>query len=115
MQSSAASRTIKIAGASLLLLALVWQRIEATRLGYRVESERREAQVLRSRIGAVQMQLETSVSPAQLAAQARARLGMFPAPPESLRILAGDSDASGGSFLTRWFRTRRDPWRAANG
>ena len=78
---------LKVAAASVLVLGLVWQHIQATRLGYEVEKSRREAQRLRGRISALQMSLQTSQSPAQLAANARARLGMFPAPPDALRFL----------------------------
>lgn len=99
--TKASARTLKIFVGSVLLLALVWQQIEATRLGYRVEKARHEAQLLRARIGAVQMELETGSSPAQLAAQARARLGMYPAPPEALRILAEAPDARRVGFLSR--------------
>ncbi len=112
----ASSRTLKIVGASLVLLALVWQHIEATRLGYRVEKQRHEAQLLRARIAAIDIELETSVSPAQLASRARSRLGMYPAPPESLRILADGPDARREGFLTRLFpKARRGLVAAANG
>lgn len=89
------------------MLALAWQQIEATRLGYAVERSRKQAHLLRSRIGALQMELETSLSPAQLAQQARGRLGMQPASPEALRILTEGPSASQPSFLARlWSRLR---------
>lgn len=92
----------KVAAASVLVLALVWQHIQATRLGYEVEKARREAHRLRGRIGALQMSLQTSQSPAQLAANARARLGMFPAPPDSLRFLDAPAPAEAPrTFLAR--------------
>ncbi|OGR84097.1 MAG: hypothetical protein A3J74_08740 [Elusimicrobia bacterium RIFCSPHIGHO2_02_FULL_57_9] len=65
---------------------MVWQHIQATRLGYAVENSRRQARILKSRIGSLQMELETSLSPAQLTLRAGS-LGMVPAPPQSLRIL----------------------------
>jgi|SRR5579883_1302442 len=93
-------RTLKIAGASVLLLALVWQHIEAIRLGYQVEQSRRQIHVLQGQIGDLDMRIEKDLAPAQLAQQARARLGMFPASPESLRILGRPEDppAEGGLF-----------------
>jgi hypothetical protein len=101
MISTMAGR-LKVAGASFLILGLVWQHIQATRLGYEVEKSRREAQRLRGRIGALQMSLQTSQSPAQLAANARVRLGMFPAAPDSLRFLdAPAADAAPRTFLAR--------------
>lgn len=96
------TRTLKIIGAMLLVLGLVWQHIQATRLGYGVERARREAQRLRGQIGALQMDLHTSQSPAALASAARTRLGMVPAPPEALRFI--DHDAPGAdepTFLAR--------------
>lgn len=98
------SRSLKILAAGLLALAMVWQHIEATRLGYEVEISRKQASRLKSRIAAVQMDLQRSVSPAHLALQARSRLGMFPLRPEALRLIgvppgAGDK----GPFLARFF------------
>lgn len=98
----ASNRTIKIMAASLLILSLVWQHIQATRLGYEVENTRRQAHRLRGRIGALQMELQKSVSPALIASQARARLGMFPAGPESLRIMDGpEASRAGATFFAR--------------
>ena len=95
-------RTLRIVLASLGLLALAWQQIQATRLGYKVEAERKHVQSLQGRIGAMQMELQTSLSPAQLALQARLRLGMQPASPESLRLLGSSgAEPSYDSFLSR--------------
>ncbi len=93
----------------MLVLALAWHHVEAVRLGYAVEQARRQTHVLNGRIGALQIELETSLSPAQLTAQAKA-MGMVQAGPESLRIL----DAAGaapvqGTFLSRLFPKS---WRA---
>ncbi len=93
-----ARRPAKIIAASLLILAMVWQHIQATRLGYAVENSRRETQRLKGRIGTLEMSLQTSLSPARLAAQAKDRLGMYPASPDALRIL-DDGDAPSGGFL----------------
>src|SRR5438105_9204735 len=94
-------RTVRIGVAALFILALAWQQIEATRLGYAVEKSRRQTHIVRGRIGALQMELETSLSPAQLALQARARLGMLPASPESLRILGDGGGATAQGLLAR--------------
>lgn len=100
----ASNRTLKIVAASLLVLSMVWQHIQATRLGYEVEKTRRQVHRLRGRIGALQMELQTSVSPAQLASQARSRLGMFPAGPESLRVLdSPEASRRDDTFLARLF------------
>ncbi len=105
-------RTVLIFSASALVLSLVWQHIHATRLGYDVERTRRQAQGLRARIGGLRMELETEVSPARLAAQARSRLGMYPAPPDALRALGVASDARAsetflGRLISRSWRTVR--------
>lgn len=94
-------RTLRIVVASLGVLALAWQQIEATRLGYRVEAARKNVTSLQGRLGALQMDLQTSLSPAQLAQQARTRLGMQPASPDSLRILQGGAAPARDSFLSR--------------
>src|SRR5215472_16006297 len=82
-----AGRNLRIVSVSLVILALVWQHIQATRLGYEVERSRRETQALKGRVAAARMELETVHSPSHLAQQAKARLGMFPASPEALRVL----------------------------
>lgn len=98
------SRSMKMAAAALLLMALVWQHVEATRMGYEVENSRKKTLSLKGRIAVLQMDLQRSVSPAQLALQARTRLGMFPASPESLRVM---EPAAGAvykeTFLARLF------------
>ena len=102
-------KTLKIVAASLLLLALAWQHVTATRLGYEVARARQEGNQLRARLGGEQLELETTLSPAQLAAHAKARLGMFPAPPEALRILADGGESREAGFLTRLLSS----WRAS--
>src|SRR5579883_11154 len=87
------SRTLKIVCAALFMLTLAWQQIAATRLGYAVEKSRKQEHILRGRIGAIQLELEKSLSPAELAAQATKRLGMQPASPEALRILGDAPDS----------------------
>ena len=95
------SRTLKIVYAALFVLALAWQQIEATRLGYAVEKSRKQEHILRGRIGAIQLELEKTLSPAQLALQARARLNMQPASPEALRILGDGTEAPAELGLLR--------------
>ena len=101
--NDSSKRTYKILGTGLVVLGLAWQQVQATRLGYEVERARRAEQFLKGRLGAIEMQLETSLSPAQLAGQAKT-LGMVQAGPESLRILgpAGRS-AARTTFLSRIF------------
>ncbi|MBI3552982.1 MAG: hypothetical protein HY077_10745 [Elusimicrobia bacterium] len=97
------TRTFKIVAGSLFVLGLAWQQIEATRLGYEVERTRHQARILRGRIGQVQVQLETSLSPAQLAAQAKA-MGMIQCDPAALRFLdSPPARATQDTFLGRLF------------
>jgi hypothetical protein len=95
------NRTTKIIAGSLFVLGLAWQQIEATRLGYEVERSRREARILRGRIGAIEIQLETSLSPARLSAQAK-MMGMIPSEPAQLRVLDdGKAAPQRESFFSR--------------
>ena len=95
-------RTFRIVSVSIVVLALAWQQIQATRLGYRVETSRKQVRALKGRIALLKIELETSLSPAQLALQARTHLGMHPASPDSLRILGGGSLLpSKDSFFSR--------------
>jgi hypothetical protein len=91
------------------LMALAWQHVEATRLGYRVEIARRNILAMRCANGAMRMQLETILSPANLSVQARSRLGMTLAEPQFFRSLDGPTaTASRTGFLQRLIsRTRR--------
>jgi hypothetical protein len=104
-------RTFRIVVVSVGVLALAWQQIEATRLGYQVERSRAQLHALQGRLGTLQMDLQTSLSPAQLALQARTKLGMQPASPECLRLLGSPANpAAGDSFLSRLLsRTWRRP------
>ena len=102
-------RTFRVVLVSAYVLALAWQHIEATRFGYQVESARRRVHSLQGRLGTLQMDLQTSLSPIQLAAQARARLGMQPASPEFVRVIGCPAlPRANDSFLSRLLsRTRR--------
>lgn len=97
-------RVAKFAGLGALFLFLCWQHVQATRIGYRVESTRREARALRSRVADLRLKVDETMAPAALAARANTKLGMIPASPSSLRSLPGSSE-SAGSFLPRlWAR-----------
>ena len=94
----------RFAGAGALVLFLCWQHVQATRLGYRVESARRETMSRRGRVEALRVELDQRLSPEQVAARA-ARLGLVPAAPDSLRRLPEESDAAPLGPLTRlWTR-----------
>jgi NAD(P)-dependent dehydrogenase (short-subunit alcohol dehydrogenase family) len=94
----------RFAGAGALVLFLCWQHVQATRLGYQVESARRETLELRGRVAAMRVDLDERLSPEQVAARA-ARLGFVPASPDALRRLSEPRDAAPLGALTRlWAR-----------
>jgi len=102
-------RALRLAAAGLFLMALVWQHVQATRLGYRVERSRQRIVALRCAQGALRSELEALLAPVSLSAQARGRLGMTLAEPQFFRSLDGPAAAASRSgFLQRLIsRTRR--------
>ena len=101
----------KLAAAGLFLTAVVWQHVEATRLGYQVERSRKQISTLRCAQGALQTELEDLLSPYNLSAQAHGRLGMVLVSPASLRRLDDDTmtaQARPGLLRRLLSRTRRD-------
>jgi len=96
-------RVAKFAGLGALLLFLCWQHVQATRIGYRVETTRREARALRSRVADLRLKVDETMAPAALAARANTKLGMIPATPDSLRSLSGAAE-SGGLLPRLWAR-----------
>ncbi|UPT72543.1 MAG: hypothetical protein M0D55_11260 [Elusimicrobiota bacterium] len=96
-------RAARFVGLGALFLFLCWQHVQATRIGYRVETRRREARALRSRVADLRLRVDETMAPAALAARASDKLGMIPASPSSLRSLSGAEPAAG--LLTRlWAR-----------
>lgn len=104
-------RAYKIFSITLVVLALVWQHIQATRLGYKVEHLRRQSRIVKSRLACLQVELETSLSPAELARQAKNSLGMIPAAPQSLRILNTPAESAGRRPILS--RLLPKSWRSA--
>lgn len=100
-------RVVKFAGLGALLLFLCWQHVQATRIGYRVESTRLEARALRSRVANLRLKVDETLAPAALAARAGSKLGMVPASPSALRSLSEDAGAAGGILPRLWARLPR--------
>lgn len=101
-------RVLLLAAGAFFLMAMVWQHVQATRLGYRVEKVRQQILAMRCANGALRMQLESQLSPANLSLQARTHLGMSLASPESLRSLDGPASAARTGLLQRLIsRARR--------
>lgn len=97
-------RAAKFAGLGALVLFLCWQHVQATRLGYRVESARRHAREVRSRVADMRLRVDETLSPGALAARASSRLGMIPAEPHALRILPEKIHRSNGLLPRFWAR-----------
>jgi hypothetical protein len=76
----------RFAGGGALVLFLCWQHVQATRLGYQVESARKETLERRGRVAALRVDLDQRLSPEAVAARAT-RLGLVPASPDALRRL----------------------------
>ena len=100
-------RVAKFAGLGALLLFLCWQHVQATRIGYRVESTRREARALRSRVADLRLKFDETLAPGALAARAGSKLGMIPASPSSLRSLSDTTSGAGGRQPRLWARLER--------
>lgn len=97
-------RVVKFAGLGALLMFLCWQHVQATRIGYRVESTRRDVRALRSRVADLRLKVDETLSPSSLAARANTKLGMVPAAPGSLRVLSGGSGGTAGLLPRLWAR-----------
>ena len=100
-------RVAKFAGLGALFLFLCWQHVQATRIGYRVESTRREARVLRSRVADLRLKVDETLAPGALAARAGSKLGMIPASPSSLRLLSDTTGGARGLLPRLWARLER--------
>lgn len=99
-------------GAGALVLFLCWQHVQATRLGYQVETARRQARRLDSRVAELRVQLEERLSPGEVAARA-SQLGLVPVSPDALRRLPSASPVSTG-LLRRWWARRLAPTSATS-
>ena len=94
----------RFTGAGALVLFLCWQHVQATRLGYRVESARHDTLERRGRVAAMRVELDQRLSPEQVSARA-SRLGLVPAAPDALRRLPESGAAAPLGALTRlWTR-----------
>jgi cell division protein FtsL len=81
------SGTLFCAGLLLAAGILLWERIQATRLGYEVGRREIELRRQRGRIAYLQLDAERLLSPERLAVVARERLGMAPPGPEQVMFL----------------------------
>jgi len=98
-----AGSAARFAGAGALVLFLCWQHVQATRLGYQVESARKDAVERRGRVAALRVEFDQRLSPEAVAVRA-AKLGMIPASPDALRRLPERSSAPAGALARLWAR-----------
>ena len=82
------SNTIAVGlGLSVIAFLFLWQQLQATRLGYEVESARSQLRQQRDRNAYLRLELARLHSPDRIAKEARERLHMAPANPECLIFL----------------------------
>jgi hypothetical protein len=105
--------TARFAGAASLVLFLCWQHVQATRLGYQVETARKQTLELRGRVAGLRVELDQRLSPEQVSARA-ARLGLIPAAPDALRRLPETSGPAPLSALSRLWSLARAPRTASS-
>ncbi len=77
------------AGTAMAFL-FVWEQVQATRLGYRVSRRRAQLRRRLDRTAYLRLELADLRAPARIAKEARRRLGMAPAGPESLVFLGSE-------------------------
>ncbi|MDE1976069.1 MAG: hypothetical protein KGL04_01040 [Elusimicrobia bacterium] len=110
----AGHRTLQIFCGGLLVMGLVWQRIEATALGYAVETSRERILHIQGENALLERQVDQAASCGRIAREASARLGMIPAPLSAERVLPvspleNAPQSFFSSLLTRvWRRARQD-------
>lgn len=86
-----------------VVLTLIWQQIQSTRLGYRVEQARAAAQAQENLNAYLRMELSQAKSPARLMEQARRRLKMDRPAPSAIIVLTADKQPAPTGFLARLF------------
>lgn len=86
-----------------LVLVLIWEQIQSTRLGYRVEQTRATAQAQENLNAYLRMELQQAKSPARLMEQARRRLKMESPSPASIVVLSEGAATRPTGFLARLF------------
>ncbi|HVA66057.1 MAG TPA: hypothetical protein VNK24_03930 [Elusimicrobiota bacterium] len=107
-------RTLQIFCGGLLVMGLVWQRIEATALGYAVENDRQQILRMQGENALLERKVDKGLSCGRIAKAAASELGMIPAPLSAERALpASPTEGAPQSFLSSllarvWRRARRD-------
>jgi hypothetical protein len=108
-----AGSAARFVGAGALVLFLCWQHVQATRLGYQVESARKDAVERRGRVAALRLECDQRLSPEAVAARA-VKLGMVPASPGALRRLPDGAPVGPAGALARLLSRRLAPLTASS-
>lgn len=93
-------------GLTIWILALVWQKNEATRLGYQVAEALAEYRGMSSRIGDLEACVEKKFSPGSVARDASQFLGLVPPEISRLRFLETQRAHAEGYAEARRNRSR---------
>jgi len=86
-----------------LVLVLIWEQVQSTRLGYRVEQSRGTVQTQENLNASLRTELQRWQSPARLMEQAKRRLKMDPPAPASIVLLTEPVQPKPTGFLARLF------------
>ena len=86
-----------------LVLVLIWEQVQSTRLGYRVEHSRGVVQTQENLNAYLRTELQRWQSPARLMEQAKRRLKMDSPAPSSIVVLPDGSQPRPTGFLARLF------------
>ncbi|MGD9641187.1 MAG: hypothetical protein AB7V08_00455 [Elusimicrobiales bacterium] len=105
------TRNLRLAALGVICAAgfvFAWQNVQAVRLGYNIEKLRREIKDLENANTYLKKEIQVSLSPEKLEAEA-SRLGMVYPEPGSIVILDGKPAAehAGRGWLARLFRTNK--------
>jgi hypothetical protein len=86
-----------------LVLVFIWEQVQSTRLGYRVEQTRGAMQTQENLNAYLRTELQKFKSPARLMEQAKRRLKMDPPAPSSIVLLTDPVQTKPTGFLARIF------------
>ena len=86
-----------------LVLVLIWEQVQSTRLGYKVEQSRGAVQQQENLNAYLRLELQRWKSPARLMDQAKRRLKMDVPAPSAVVVLSDPPQVRESGFLARLF------------
>ncbi|HBB66571.1 MAG: hypothetical protein A2X28_05335 [Elusimicrobia bacterium GWA2_56_46] len=92
MRKTRTYRLALLAAAGAVFFTYAWENVQATRLGYGIEGLRREITDLENANNYLKKEIQVSLSPEKLQADA-ARIGLVYPEPDALVLLDGDAGA----------------------